>query len=402
MTKPNKPYDGYPLYAVDNGQWKIVRNKRAYYFGSWHNDRKGEHALLNWLARKDAIMAGVDKGQQDDAPTDNGLTVAALVVRYLNERSRDVESRNLSPDSFRDYSFALNDFTKSLPLGAKVSPALRPLFGDYVRAMETRGCGPHAIKRHITIVKMMFRYAAGEGWCEAMPFGRAFAAPATDTESVAQYHDRKGEVAKTERTITRKEVRKLLRAVRPDPRWKAIVLLLLNTGMNPAEIARVKWAEIDFESGRLSRRRGKTSKRLECYLWRRTRQALKAFVIPSEYLFVRKNGKPLVGSESMIKGHVRVVHRWNKITKPFGQLLTDIGIAGVTPYTLRRTARTLAAHCRDDGAAKRMMGHALIGQDQAYVKGRFPMSRLKRIGLTIYHKLFGKPNPPKLRIADAA
>lgn len=401
MTKPNKPYDGYPLTPCDNGQWRIIRKNKVYYFGSWLNDRKGEQALLNWLARQDAIMAGVDRGQQDKAPSGDGLTVAALVVRYLNERSRDVESRNLSPDSFRDYTFALNDFTKSLPRGARVSPALRPLFGDYVRAMETRGCGPHAIKRHVTIVKMMFRYAAGEGWCEAMPFGRSFSAPPTDTESVAQYHDRKGDVAKTERTITRKEVRKLLRAVCHDARWKAIILLLLNTGMNPAEIARVKWSEIDFESGRLSRRRGKTSKRQECYLWKRTRHALKAFVIPSEYLFIRKNGKPLVGSESRIKGHVRVVHRWNKITKAFGQLLTDIGISGVTPYTLRRTARTLAAHCRDDGAAKRMMGHALVGQDQAYVKGRFPLSRLKRIGLTIYRKLFGKPKP-KLRIAEAA
>jgi integrase len=401
MNTPKKPRADFPLTPCGNGQWRKIVNKRPYYFGSWRGDEKGEHAVREWLSRKDAILAGLDQGQVN-APVGDGLTVAALVVRYLTERSKDVEAKSLSPDSFRDYTFALNDFAKSLPGGAKVALALRPRFGEYIRIMEKRGAGPHAIKRHVTIIKMMFRYAADEGWCDAMPFGRSFMAPATDAESVAQHHTRQGQTAKTERILTRKEVRKLLRAVRDKPKWKAMTLLMLNTAMNPAEIARLKWSEINFDTGRLSRRRGKTGKRQECYLWKRTRAALRTIASTNQNVFLRKNGQPLIGSTPMMQGKVvERIKRWNKLTDRFIALCEGCGLTSVSPYTLRRTARTLAAHCRDDGAAKRMMGQALAGQDQTYVKGQFPMKRLKRISLTIAAKLFPKPDKPKMQIAAA-
>lgn len=403
MKPPKKPHPNFPLTPCGNGQWRKIVNKRPYYFGPWRGDERGEHALKDWLTRKDAIFAGLDQGQsQAPRSSRDGLTVSQLIVQYLSERSKDVEASKIAPDTFRDYTFALNDFAKSLPAGAMVAPALRPRFGEYIRIMEKRGAGPHAIKRHVTIIKMAFAYAAGEGWCEPIVFPPSFQAPATDAESVAQYHNRKGEDAKTERILTRKEVRKLLRGVKDQPKWKAIVLVLLNTAMNPAELARLKWGEINFKNGRLSRRRAKTGKRQECYLWKRTRKALESLPRTGELVFTRKNGKSLIASVPVMAGKiVSKVKRSNRLTKPFGELCDSLGLISVTAYTVRRTARTLAAFCRDDGAAKRMMGQALSGQDQTYVKGRFPLRRLKRIGLTIYRKLFGKPRP-RLKLADAA
>lgn len=404
MKPPKKPRPDFPLTPCGNGQWRIIRNGRPYYFGSWHTDLKGEHALKEWVERKDAILAGLDQGQHasPELRTGNGLTVVALVQRYLRERSKDVESKQLSAESFRDYSFVLNDFVKSLPTGAKAVKALKPKFAAYLRVLEKRGVGPHAIKRHVTILKMAFHFAAEEEWCDAITFGRSFAAPDTDSESVAQYHTRHGNDAKTEKILTRKEVRTLLRGLRDNQKWRAIVLLMLNTAMNPAEIARLKWGEINFTTGRLSRRRGKTGKRQECYLWKRTREALK-FAVTSDLVFVRRNGMPLVGSKPVMRDEiVERVTRSNRITTPFHRVCKALGLISVTPYTLRRTSRTLAAHCTDDNAARRMMGQRLGGQDQSYLKRPFPMRRLKRISLTIHAKLFSKPNRfPKLKIAAA-
>jgi integrase len=396
---PKKPRPDFPLTPCGNGQWRKIVNKRPYYFGTWHDDPKGEAALKEWLTRKDAILAGLDQGQRSAPDDGQGLTVADLIVKYLRERSKDVTAKKLSPDSFRDYSFVLNDFLTTLPTGARAVKALRPKFAEYLRAMETRGAGPHAIKRHVTILKMAFTYAAGEEWIDPITFGQSFRAPDTDAESVAMHHERNGDKAKTERILTRKEVRRLLRGVKDDPKWLAIVLLCLNTAMNPAEIARLKWAEIDFKTGRLSRRRGKTGKRQECYLWRRTRTALEDVRNTTEHVFTRKDGRPLIGSEPVMHGDdVDRVKRWNKLTDKFIELCISLKLDGVSPYTLRRTARTLAADCADDNAAKRMMGQRLEGQDQTYIKREFPLKRLKKISLTIYRRLFKRP-PPKMKLA---
>jgi hypothetical protein len=70
LTPPKLPRADFPLRPHRNGQWyKSVWNSRTrkteqFYFGSWHDDRKGERALkdpqIGWLARRDAIKAGVD------------------------------------------------------------------------------------------------------------------------------------------------------------------------------------------------------------------------------------------------------------------------------------------------------------------------------------------------------
>jgi len=60
----------------------------------------------------------------------------------------------------------------------------------------------------------------------------------------------------------------------------------------------------------------------------------------------------------------------------------------------------MAAHCRDDNAANRMMGQALAGQDQTYIKRKFPLARLKRVSLTILGRLRRKAGikPGELRL----
>lgn len=391
---PVKPYRNFPLTVHPNGQWSKVVNKKPYYFGSWRTDPTGDAALKRWLEMKDTLQVTARiAAEVAQIPDPAEVTVDQVVSRYLAVRGSDIANHVIMPDTFRDYRHALTDFARCVG-GGTTAAELRPAhFAIWRDALDRRKLGPHAIKRNIRAIRTCFKYATEAEWMPAVRFGPAMKAPKTEPEAVVLHHARQGTESKTERVVTRREVRKLLRKVRDDPKWKAVILLMLNTAMNPAEIARLKWSEINFKTGRLSRRRMKTGIRQEAYLWKRTRRALKAFVSASDLVFTRKNGKTLVGSEPVMEGAViKRVSRWNKIIGPFADIAKAAGLDGVTPYTLRRSIRTLAAHCPDDNAAKRMMGQRLAGRDQTYLKGKFPLKRLKRISHVINSRLFRKAN----------
>ena len=404
IPQPAKPRPDFPLTPCPNGLWRKIVNKRAYYFGSWRSDPRGEVALIAWLTRKDGIYAGLDHIAGVSNMVVGDITVGKLMGDYLLARSKDVTNKHLAPETYRDYDTNLSDFSKVIGPGANAASLKPSHFATYRATLETRKLGPHATKRVIACIKAAFNYAMDQEWITPVRFGREFAAPNTDSESVALHHLRRGQENRTEVILGRRSVRKLLRATRDKPRWRAMILLMLNTAINPAELARLHWDDFNLESGRLRRRRWKTGIWQECYLWKRTRKALKAILpIAGDLVFTRANGKPLVDVEmvselnAVQQQRVRV-HRSNRISRPFRELAESARLSGITPYTLRRTARTVAAHCDDDNAAKRMMGQRLAGRDQTYIKGQFPLARLKRLAMTIYRRLFQARNstPPSI------
>jgi integrase len=399
VKPPAKPRSDFPLTPCGNGQWRKIVAKRPYYFGSWRDDPKGDAALKEWLSRKDAILAGLD--HVSTPKEDKGMSVHTLIQRYLTLRSADVDNHKLSRYTFDDYVFYLTKFGNYVGAEAKAGKIKLALSG-YRTLLETTN-GPHAVKRALAHVKAAWNYAMSEDWIEPFVWPRSFVAPSTDSESVALHHQRKGEDNRGERTLIPREVRKLMRATKDLPKWRALLLLMLNTGMNPAELARLKRGEVNHQSGRLRRRRAKTGIWLEAYLWKITRTALAR--LPQdheEFYFVRSNGKLLVHAETQSRV------KSNRITHPFRKLAESAGIMGITPYTLRRTARTVAANSTDDNAARRMMGQRLTGRDATYVKGPFPLARLKKLSLVILRRVFRRrPKAAKklcLRIApnDAA
>jgi hypothetical protein len=101
---PSLPYPDFPLRAHRNGQWyKSVWSRRSkkseqFYFGSWHDDPKGERALKDpatgWLARKDAIKAGVDNVRVEAVPM--VVTLGELMAQFLAHKHGQVKSGDLS------------------------------------------------------------------------------------------------------------------------------------------------------------------------------------------------------------------------------------------------------------------------------------------------------------------
>src|SRR2546429_9906931 len=101
---PPLPYPDFPLRPHRNGSWyRSVWNPRTkkseqFYFGSWKDDPKGERALkdpeIGWLARKDAIKAGVDNIRV--APVASVVTLGELMARFLAQKLDASRSGDLS------------------------------------------------------------------------------------------------------------------------------------------------------------------------------------------------------------------------------------------------------------------------------------------------------------------
>lgn len=84
-SNPGKPRRDFPLFPAANGQWCrkfFLGGKRIpKYFGSCRDDPKGQRATADYLARKDAILAGLDSLAADTVQ--GGMTVVEMCKRVL-------------------------------------------------------------------------------------------------------------------------------------------------------------------------------------------------------------------------------------------------------------------------------------------------------------------------------
>ncbi len=87
-AKPDKPYPELPLTAHATGKWcKKVRGK-IHYFGSW-DDPTG--AINEWLAVKNALLAGADPKQNE-----GWHDIGWLVNAFLDSKEQQKKHGDLS------------------------------------------------------------------------------------------------------------------------------------------------------------------------------------------------------------------------------------------------------------------------------------------------------------------
>jgi hypothetical protein len=123
----------FPLRPHRNGSWyRSVWNRRTkkseqFYFGSWRDDPKGERALtdpeIGWLARKDAIKAGVDNIRV--APVASVVTLGELMARFLAHKLGASQSGDLSKVTLGGYLREVRWFVEFLKASTPVA-GLRP------------------------------------------------------------------------------------------------------------------------------------------------------------------------------------------------------------------------------------------------------------------------------------
>lgn len=417
---PPLPYPDFPLRPHQNGQWyKSVWNRNSrkteqFYFGPWQQDPKGENALkdpdIGWLARKDAIRAGVDNVRVNAVSNSADLTLGELMARFLAHKKSQVTAGDLCVRTLGDYITEVGRFVAFQKPGTPVG-ALKPeCFSGYVQHLvEMRKLGRHARKRVRAYINCFLHYGVKNGWFTMPPTGVAWVAPATDPNSIRQAKVRAGLKDYADRIFTGEEIDKLLK--RATPSFRGLILLGINAGLGPADLARLRWRMVDLRTGKLDFPRGKTGVERKVYLWRKTRRALRrlqslkrnrdAIARKGEdaLVFVTREGQAYyrdveIHREIEIDGVVVKklvgVRTENAISGTFRRMCIDLGIKGASFYRARHTFKTLGKKARDREALDLAMGHSAGGMGRVYDHEKISWKRIRRVSMAVYLGLWPK------------
>lgn len=278
---PALPYPDFPLRPHKNGQWyksvwnPISKKPEQFYFGSWREDPTGDRALKDpatgWLARKDAIRAGVDNARI--VPVGQALSLGELMARFLSHKYRQSAAGELAKPTLAGYLREVTWFVEFMKAQTPVTGLMPEHFTAYMKhLLEQRKLGRFARKRVRTYLNTFLRYGARNGWYPLPSTGADWTAPSTDPDSMRLARARAGVKDFSDRTVSGVEIDRLLE--RSQPAFKAMILLGVNCGLGPADIGRLRWRMLDLDRRRLIFPRPKTGVRRVGCLWKQTRDAL--------------------------------------------------------------------------------------------------------------------------------
>lgn len=416
------------MFKSKNGQWRKdvwdskLKKSIPYYFGRIEDDPTGEAAHREWLARKDAIKAGLDKLRAGAVVTGD-IRLSELAGKFLAAK-RLATQTGLSLPMYRDYMREVQWFVGRVGEQAVVN-ALRPADFSVVAKLLITGDdsrkaqGNHARKRIIALIKAMFRWGEANGLHNPINFGTDFVGPDTTPEGLRKARARAGKRDNSRRLVTGEEIDKLLE--RSQAQFKAIVLLSINTGMGPADLGRLRWHQLDLDSRYCpSLPRGKTGNDRAGFLWKKTVQALRRVTTlkhneaaiqekgQDALVFISRKKLPMYRETEVIRDGKSVgVKIDNAISGTFSKMAKELGLAGVTQYRLRHTFKTLGKKARDPEALQFMMGHKDRSVGKIYDHEEIATQRIRRVAKVVYKRLWPKPKrlagtTPGLRLADAS
>ena len=151
-----------------------------------------------------------------------------------------------------------------------------------------------------------------------------------------------------------------------------MIWLGLNCGFGCTDCAELRWDHLDLKNSRVSFPRGKTGIARNLALWPETIEALQEVSKSGDLVFNTQSGHPWVRAAQSIDEHGRQKYtKIDAVSKEFSKLIKKAGLnmaKGVSFYTLRRTAATLAARSGDPFAVQRLLGHADLKMATTYVQ----------------------------------
>jgi integrase len=257
--KPDRPYEGFPLFPHATKRWaKKIRGKLRY-FGPWD---KPDEALAKYAAQCDDLHAGRTPGVQAD-----GLTVRDLLNHFLTSKTRLVESGELAKRTLRDYKDTADRIARAFGL-TRLVENLAPEAFERLRAATARTFGPVALGNEVQRVRSVFKYAFDADLVERpVRFGPAFKRTSRKTL-------RKERHARGKRMFEPAQLRAAVGAA--GVQLKAMLLLGINCGFGNADCGTLPLSALDLEGGWVNFPRPKTGITRRCPLWPETAQALRA------------------------------------------------------------------------------------------------------------------------------
>jgi len=404
--KPAKPYASFPLTPHNNGQWcKKIRGK-IHFFGVWEDPQA---ALDNYLR----IAADLHAGRQP-SPTNlqrEGLTVKDACNHYLNYQFQKVQSGEIRPSSFEDCRHVAEGLTRFLGATRAVSnlnPAdfqgFRLHIAQHGLTDRSRGLGPYAQSRTITIVRSMFKHAYDSDLIDRpVKFGDGFDRPSARLRRRAR---RAAEMENGKRLFEPAEIRSIIQAA--GVQLRAMVLLGINGGFGNTDCARLPVKAVDFGRAVIEFDRPKTGIERVVPLWPETLETLRQTLAErpkaandeaDRLVFLTMSGQPWVREVVHLSADngIEKVVVVDAINQEFTKLLNRLNIKrkGTGFYALRHTFRTLADEVKDQHAIHRIMGHTIPGMSGIYVE-EISLDRLRAVVNHVRRKLF----PPQDAVSD--
>jgi len=290
IAKPAKPYPDFPLFPHATGRWaKKIRGK-FHYFGKWDDPQR---ALQRFLDTKDDLYAG-----RVPRPAGDGLRIADLCNRFLTTKRRLLDAGEIVRRTFEDYFRTCNLIVRFFGRDRRVDDLLPDDF-ERLRVDLAKTCGPVTLGSEITRIRVVMKYAFDQGLIPApVRYGQSFRKPSKKV--LLQHRNGRGP-----KMFEVSDLRKLLEAA--DAPLKAMILLGINCGFGPTDLARLPFSALDLDAGWVDYPRPKTGVHRRCPLWTETISAIPGAIAVRPELrdganavlvFVTKDGQPWTDDSS--------------------------------------------------------------------------------------------------------
>jgi integrase len=373
--KVDKPRDDFPLFPHARGCWaKKVRGK-TFYFGKLADDPEGKAALDQWLAEKDARLAG-----REPKP----VTAATVVLKdvcnaFVSHKKALLEAVELAHRSYQEY-YATCDrlikaFGRTRPVDDLVADDFRRL-----RTQIAKHWGPNRLSNEIQRVRSVFKYGFDAGLLNTpIRFGPDFRKPSAKV--LRQNRAKAGP-----RMFEREELLALLD--KSGPNMQAMILLACNGGLGNADVAGMTFGTVNLKTGWMTYPRPKTRIERRIPLWAETVEAIKTAIAQrpepkdpahKQVVFIGPRGESCLADNGY------------RVAGEFARVLDN---AKIEPkrgfYSIRHTFQTIGEGANDLVSVQSIMGHAASGSDMsARYRERVDDERLQAVTEHVRKWLFG-------------
>lgn len=373
-----------------SGQWRKRCRGKDFYFGPISDP---DAALANYLEQWPAI---VQRGRKDPNLHPNKRTASGglgpggsggpqlansgypTVSDLLPTRGNFGAHQNptVSHRTEADYRNTINGIIAALGGARPIRSVAREEWLELSRSWDRYSV--HRRAKLCVVLRMAIRRLISEGvpeWTFDLDL-------ATDLRPPTARQRRLAARDRGETVWTPAEARAMIGAA--DDRWRAWMLMGLNFGMGPSDLAELRAGELDLEVGWLSGVRHKTGALRMGPIWPETVEALRRVVTPA------KTPPTPAGSGLPLFTGPRGGHIAKALTNRFGPVRDRAGVNRGAWYWWRYTFATVADGAGDTDARKVIMGQVLDGLSDAYVR-RFSRERLERVSGRVRAWLFDTP-----------
>lgn len=270
--------------------------------------------------------------------------------RDIQEFNLDRQARNLSKNTLNWYTHSLTLFRNHfVNLGIVDTKQIEAThIRRFLVALQKDGHNEGGIYNIFGAVRAFLNWCAEE----------------FEISNPLQHVDAPKRITPIQDVLSLEDFKKLIDTCTPGQgnanRDKAILYLLLDTGIRHDEISNLQVGDVDFKSGAITIRKGKGRKFRTVYIGSKTRKALNAYMRrrqgakPTETLWIKPDGKPLSkdGLKQMIARRAAIV--------------------GLPKPGMHEFRRAFAVNFLRNGGnvitLQRLLGHANIAMTEKYVQ----------------------------------